>query len=73
MCIEMCAQVVSRERDSVAINRDGRLLRASTLLMPDIDVGDWVLVTAGTVVERLDPDEAQQVNKLLHDARERLQ
>ncbi len=33
--------------------------------MPEVEVGDWVLVAAGTVLERLDPIEAAEVRALL--------
>jgi hydrogenase maturation factor len=32
------------------------------LLEPDLEVGDWVLVTSGTVVRRLDPDQAAEMS-----------
>ena len=41
---------------------------ASTLLVPDVQVGDWVYVAAGTVIERLDPAEAAKTNELLRSA-----
>jgi hydrogenase maturation factor len=48
---------------------DGRRWRASTLLFPDLAVGDWVYVNAGTVFERLDPRAAAEVSRELRRAR----
>jgi hydrogenase maturation factor len=36
--------------------------------MPDVSVGDWALVAAGTVLRRLEPDEATELRDLLRTA-----
>ena len=61
MCLDFPGQVISRDGLAVVVDTEGRLRRASALLIPDIDVGDWVLVAAGTVVSRLEPAEAAQL------------
>lgn len=47
--------------DCVLVDQDGRRRRASRLLIPDLQPGDWVLVAAGAVIERLDPREAEEI------------
>ena len=68
MCLDFAAQVVSREGDVALIESEGRRRRASTLLMPDVAVGDWVYVAVGTIIERLEPAEAEQINNELRTA-----
>jgi hydrogenase assembly chaperone HypC/HupF len=68
MCLDFAARILERDGDSVLVESEGRRRRASTLLMPDIAVGDWVYVAAGTVIERLDPDDAALANELLRSA-----
>jgi hydrogenase assembly chaperone HypC/HupF len=68
MCLDFAAQVVSRDGDVAVIESEGRRRRASTLLMPDVAVGDWVYVAVGTIIERLDPAEAEQINNELRTA-----
>jgi len=68
MCIDFAARVVSRNGDSAEVDRQGRIIRASTFLVPDIAVGDWVYVAAGTIIQRLDPAFAAQNNELLRNA-----
>jgi hydrogenase assembly chaperone HypC/HupF len=68
MCIDFAAQVISRDGDSVVVDTDGRRRNASTLLEPSVAVGDWVYVAAGTVISRLDPSEAIQINEMLRSA-----
>ncbi|MEP7379998.1 MAG: HypC/HybG/HupF family hydrogenase formation chaperone [Chloroflexota bacterium] len=69
MCLDFPGRVVERDADSCVVESAGRKRRASTLLEPDVAVGDWVYVTAGTVVERLDELTAQQINHEIAIAR----
>ena len=68
MCIDFAAQVISRDGDVAVIESEGRRRRASTLLIPDVAVGDWVYVAVGTIIERLEPAEAEQINNELRTA-----
>ena len=68
MCIDFAARVISRTGDTAEVEAEGRRLRASTFLVPDVAVGDWVYVALGTIIERLDPAVARQTNELLRDA-----
>jgi hydrogenase expression/formation protein HypC len=70
MCIDFPGRVVARDGDDALIETDGRRRRASTLLFPDLAVGEWVYVSAGTVFDRLDPAEAAEVSRQLRAARD---
>jgi hydrogenase assembly chaperone HypC/HupF len=61
MCLEFPARVVGRDGDVVTVDVDGRRRRALALLFPDLELGDWVLVAAGTVIEQLDVAQAAQL------------
>jgi hydrogenase assembly chaperone HypC/HupF len=70
MCLDFPGRVVERDTDSCLVEETGgRKRRASTLLVPGVALGDWVYVTAGTVVERLDDVTAQQINHEIAIAR----
>lgn len=56
---------MSVDRAGATVNREGRLRRASTFLVPDVAPGDWVLVTAGTILERLPLAEAELIRATL--------
>ena len=63
MCLGYPALVLDVDLDdafATVVDR-GRQRRASTLLLPETRAGDWVLVAAGTVVRRLEPDDAHQL------------
>lgn len=58
MCLTLPAQVRSVDGATATVEMGGRLHEVMTILQPDVVVGDWVTVSAGTILERLDPDEA---------------
>jgi hydrogenase maturation factor len=59
MCLDYPAVVTAVTGDSATLLADGRTRRASTLLVPNVRVGDWVHVAAGTILTRLSEREAQ--------------
>lgn len=69
MCLDFPGKVVERNGDVCTVDCDGRMRRASALLYPELVVGDWVYVAAGTVVERLDEQTAQQISQEIAIAR----
>ena len=54
MCLGFPGRVVAVDPTGATVETDGRRRRANTLLAPDLAVGEWVYVSAGTVIERLD-------------------
>jgi hydrogenase expression/formation protein HypC len=68
MCIAFPGLVVEVDPFGAVVETDGRRRRASTMFLPDIAVGDWVAVAAGTIVERLEPDQAADIQELLRTA-----
>ena len=68
MCIAFPGLVVELDRGVAVVETEGRRRRASTLLLPGIAVGDWVTVAAGTIVDRLEPGEAAEIQTLLRAA-----
>jgi hydrogenase assembly chaperone HypC/HupF len=68
MCLSAAGRILAIEADQAVVELDGRVRRASLLRMPEISVGDWALVAAGTVVRRLDADEAADIRRLLRSA-----
>ena len=69
MCIAQPALVVAIDGSDAVIDVDGIRRRASLLRGPEVSVGQWALVAAGTVLRRLDPGEAAEIASLLRGAR----
>lgn len=70
MCVGFPGQIMAVDEFGATVQTLDRQRRASTLLLPDVAVGDWVYVAAGSIVERLDPAEAREVTDLLLHAAE---
>jgi hydrogenase assembly chaperone HypC/HupF len=68
MCIAFPGLVVEVDAVGAVVETEGRRRRASTLFLPDIAVGDWVAVAAGTIVDRLEPAQAAEIQDILRAA-----
>jgi hydrogenase assembly chaperone HypC/HupF len=63
MCLMAPARVVAIDGAMCQVETGGRVDKASMMLEPDLVVGDWVLVNAGTVVRVLDEDQAAEMTR----------
>ena len=63
MCIMAPARVVSVDGEVCEVQTGSRVDKASMMLEPDLVVGDWVLVNAGTVVRKLDEEQAAEMTR----------
>lgn len=68
MCVSFPGRVIAVDAAGASVETEGRVRRAATLLFPDLRAGDWVLVAMGTVVERLEPEQAAQIREALLQA-----
>lgn len=65
MCVTAPGQVLAVADGMATVLLDGTRRRASLVVVPDVQVGDWVLIAAGTVLERLEPTDAAEIQALL--------
>ena len=68
MCLSVPAEVIAVDGDAAVVRVDGRLRRASVLAVPDVAVGDRVIVAAGSVMARLELAEAKEIERLVRVA-----
>ena len=68
MCIGYPARVTALVPPEAIVEVDGHRRRASTLVLPDVAVGEFVIVAAGTIVDRIAPEEAREIQRLLDAA-----
>ena len=64
MCLMQSGVVVARNGDAAIVAVDGRDRLVSSLLVPDLEVGELVLVGLGTVFARTTADEAAELDLL---------
>jgi hydrogenase expression/formation protein HypC len=71
MCLAVPAQLVDCEGGSAVADLHGNRVEVSTALVPDVQVGDWVLVHAGFAIQKLDGDDVSETFAVLDDLRRR--
>jgi len=65
MCIAYPGRVIAVDSGGATVVTNGRLRRAMTLVVPDVEPGDWVLVGSGTILRRLDAGDAAELVDLV--------
>ncbi len=71
MCVTFPGQVLEVIDGMAVVDIEHHRRRASLLLVPEVVVGDWVIVSAGTVLQIVDPDEATEILALLNEPQPR--
>jgi hydrogenase expression/formation protein HypC len=66
MCIAYPGLVLEVADEMALVETDLRRRRASLALVPEVVVGDWVIVSAGTVLEIVESNEAAEILALLN-------
>jgi hydrogenase assembly chaperone HypC/HupF len=74
MCLILPSRVVAVNANEVEVElNDGQHAHASTVLTPNLAVGDYVLVDRGLVVEMIEADEAEEIVKMYREIGELLE
>jgi hydrogenase maturation factor len=68
MCLTFPGEVVALDGADAVVRTEGRLRRATTLALPEVAVGDRVIVAAGSIISRLEPAEADEIERLVRAA-----
>jgi hydrogenase expression/formation protein HypC len=69
MCISFPAQVIGFDGADAIVDVEGRRRRASMLMRPQVAVGDWVLIGAGSVLRSIAAAEAAELSRVLATAK----
>jgi hydrogenase expression/formation protein HypC len=70
MCLAVPGQVVEQDGDVAVADLHGNRVRVSTVMTPDVQLGDWVLIHAGFAIQKLDAEEAKETWAVLRDLQE---
>lgn len=65
MCLAVPAKVIAIKGELATVEVGGNTRKINIMLIPEVNVGDFVLIHAGYAMERLDKREAQETLKLL--------
>lgn len=69
MCLTAPVRVVSVAGGVASVEVGGIRRNASTVATPEVQPGDWALMTAGTLVRLLDPTLAAELDAAFRTAR----
>jgi hydrogenase expression/formation protein HypC len=70
MCLAIPARVVQIEEGLGLVELGGVVREASFMLLPDAQVGDYVLLHAGYALQKVDEAEAEETIRLLTELAE---
>lgn len=67
MCLGIPVKIESIEDSMALVSVEGVVYKASLHLLPNAEVGDYVMLHAGFAIEKVDPEEAELTLKLLNE------
>jgi hydrogenase expression/formation protein HypC len=70
MCLAIPARVIQIDEGLGLVEVGGVVREASFMLLPDAQVGDYVLLHAGYALQKVDEAEAEETMRLLADLAE---
>ena len=73
MCLAVPARIVEREDMLATVDVGGVQRQVSMLLLPEAQIGDYVLIHAGFAMQQIDEEEAKLTWSLLQEMAEHVQ
>ena len=70
MCLAVPVRVLKIDGEKAMVELGGLVRPASLMLVPDIQVGDYVLLHAGFAIQKLDEKEAEETLRLFAEIAE---
>lgn len=67
MCLAVPAKLIEQDGHHGIVDLHGNRLPVNTMMTPEAQSGDWILIHAGFAIERLDPQEARKTWTLIED------
>ena len=67
MCLAIPARIIELEGDKAVVDAMGNRFKAKTTLLPNIKLGDLVLVHAGFAISQVDEEEAKKTWQLISE------
>jgi hydrogenase expression/formation protein HypC len=65
MCLAVPCKVISINGDYARIDHGGNTMNVDISMVPDVSVGQYVVVHAGMAIEKYDEEEAMETLRLL--------
>ena len=68
MCVALPGKVIAINEKDATVDFNGNQVTARTGLV-DVSVGDYVLVHAGCVIQKVTPEDAKDLTELMNDVK----
>ncbi len=65
MCLAIPARIIELENDNAVVDAMGNKWKAKTTLLPEVKLGDLVLIHAGFAISLVDEEEAKKTWELI--------
>jgi hydrogenase expression/formation protein HypC len=65
MCLGIPVRIIKIEGDKAEVETGGIFQTALLTLLPDVQVGDYILLHAGFAIQKIDEQEAKETLRLL--------
>ncbi len=72
VCLAVPARVIEIEGRKARADVLGNVRKADLTLIPDVEVGDYVLIHAGFAIQKLEPEDAEETLGLFREMGEAL-
>jgi hydrogenase expression/formation protein HypC len=70
MCLAVPAQVLSIDGDFAQVDFGGASKKVCITLLPELEVGEYVIVHTGYAIEKMKPEEAKKTLALFEEMAE---
>lgn len=67
MCLAVPAKVISLEGTTAQVDMLGNWMSADVSVLPDVAVGDYIMVHAGFAIQKYDKEEALENLEMIKD------
>ena len=67
MCVALPMKLVALEGNNGVARQDGLEIKVNTMLLPNAEIGDYVIVHAGFAIQLIDEEEAQRSIELFRE------
>lgn len=68
MCLAVPAKVLTIDGAAASVDVGGNRVAANVSLVPDVEVGDYVMVHAGFAITKYEPEDAAETLRVLQEA-----
>lgn len=67
MCLSVPARVMKIEGENAEVSVGGTIMQANLSLVPDVEVGDYILLHTGFALQKIDAEEAEETLKTFEE------